>query len=122
MRFVVLSHRTPPNYPRGDHWDFMLEVAGALRTWALAAEPTPGLALPAEALADHRLEYLSFEGPISGGRGQVARWDAGTYETLEESRRLWRVRLSGDKLRGEMRLELVEAQRWLLSFDPSVVG
>ncbi len=121
MRFVVLSHQTPPNYPRGDHWDFMLEAGGMLRTWALEAEPSSGRSIQAEAISDHRIEYLTYEGPISGGRGRVARWDAGTYETLEESVSLWRLRLAGDKLHGEARLEQIEAQRWLLSLGGAAI-
>jgi hypothetical protein len=121
MRFVVLWHQTPPNYPRRDHWDFMLEVDGMLRTWALEAEPSPGQPIQAEAISDHRIEYLTYEGPISGGRGCVARWDAGTYETLEQSGSLWRVRLTGAKLHGEVRLEQIEAQRWLLSCGDTAI-
>ena len=73
-RFVVLEHRWD-----GVHWDFMVEVApgGPLRTWAIDAEPVPGRDLPARALADHRREYLTYEGEVSGGRGEVRRWDEG---------------------------------------------
>ena len=74
-QFAVLIHDSP----RGLHYDFMLEAGDVLKTWALPQEPTPGLEMPCEALADHRPMYLDYEGPISGGRGTVAGWDRGTY-------------------------------------------
>jgi len=81
-RFVILRHETPPGYHRPPHWDFMLEADGVLRTWALPEKPARGLALTVEAIADHRLSYLEYEGEVSGDRGRVARWDWGTYETV----------------------------------------
>ena len=64
------------------HWDSMLETDGVLRTWALPAEPAKDHEMIAEALADHRLAYLDYEGPISGDRGEVRRWDAGEWESV----------------------------------------
>ena len=72
-RFVVLEHDHPTL-----HWDLMLEVDGVLRTWRLASPPTLGV-VAGQPLADHRLVYLDYEGPISGARGAVQRWDRGTY-------------------------------------------
>lgn len=124
MRFVVLFHQTPPGYPRADHWDFMLEAAGGLRTWALPAAPAAGQTLVAEQLADHRAEYLSFEGPLSGERGSVTQWDAGTYDTLAVTEERWLVRLVGQHLAGVVCLERLDggpgqaaAQRWTFAFS-----
>jgi len=69
-RFVIQFHDAPD----GPHYDLMLEHEGALATWRL--EELPGGAggagaMPAEKLPDHRLAYLSYEGPVSGGRGSV---------------------------------------------------
>jgi hypothetical protein len=76
MRFVILEHDHPTL-----HWDLMLEANGVLRTWRLTTPPqTPGEVIEAFALPDHRLHYLDYEGPVSGGRGVVKRWDAGDYE------------------------------------------
>ncbi|HEV2971076.1 MAG TPA: DNA polymerase ligase N-terminal domain-containing protein [Pirellulales bacterium] len=69
----------------GVHWDLMLESGAALRTWALAAEPASDILIAAEQLPDHRLAYLDYEGPISGDRGTVIRWDAGHFELLSET-------------------------------------
>ncbi len=72
-RFVILCHENH----RGAHFDFMLESGDVLKTWALPQPPASGVEIECEALADHRLAYLDYEGPVSGGRGSVARWDRG---------------------------------------------
>ena len=58
----------------------MLEMEGKLRTWRLERLPAPGVGIRAEPLGDHRIAYLDYEGPVSGGRGSVTRWDAGEFE------------------------------------------
>jgi hypothetical protein len=99
-RFVVLEHAGL----RGVHWDFMLERGTVLRTWALRESPQAGKTIAAEALADHRLAYLEFEGPISGGRGTVTRWDQGPYELLAESPAGLELSLAGKRISGRVRL------------------
>ena len=95
-RFVILQHDSP----EGMHYDLMLEVGEVLRTWSLPEPPAAGLAIPCRLLADHRLAYLDYEGPISAGRGSVTRWDSGMYQLQQQSDTCWAVRLLGEKLRG----------------------
>jgi DNA polymerase Ligase (LigD) len=116
-RFVVLEH-VPPG---GRHWDFMLETGGVLATWALAQAPDAAAFVAAEPLPDHRLVYLDFEGPISGGRGSVTRWDQGTFEFTRQSPTEVAVLLRGGKLLGRAALERSEkdAKRWTFSYVPS---
>ena len=98
-RYVILEHDWPEK-----HWDFMLETGAVLLTWKLTGAPKPGVDIPAEKSVDHRLMYLDYEGPISGGRGSVSRWDGGTFETLieQENRRV--IRLQGERLQGIVEL------------------
>jgi hypothetical protein len=103
-RYVILRHECPAEYKPGVHWDLMLEAGNALRTWALAEEPTPGNVIGADELPDHGLEYLDYEGPISGNRGTVSQWDAGRFEVLSESPREVLVRFAGDHLIGDVSL------------------
>ncbi len=112
-RFVVLRHESP----RGIHFDFMLEAGDVLKTWALPQPPEPGVEIECEALADHRLAYLDYEGPISGGRGSVRCWDRGTYSIVEQSDVQWVVELAGEKLAGTATLcrPAGAAQRWSFS-------
>ena len=106
-RFVILYHQMPDGCERPAHWDLMLEADGALWTWALP-EPKPGLTCIAERLADHRLFYLDYEGPISGGRGTVTRWDAGDYEVVEENEQRLVVTLTGGRIAGTLTIEQEE--------------
>lgn len=99
-RFVVLRHDSP----RGLHWDFMLEAGGVLKTWALPEPPETPHPQTAEALPDHRLDYLDYEGPVSRGRGSVSRHDGGTYHVERQHGDELVVVLEGDKLRGRARL------------------
>jgi hypothetical protein len=108
-RFVILEHDHPEL-----HWDLMLETGETLRTWRLALPPsTLGQVIDALALPAHRLEYLGYEGPVSGGRGNVKRWDAGVYEEAEpaDTDALHLV-LQGMRLCGAVRLTSRGGDHW----------
>jgi hypothetical protein len=78
LRYVVLHHT---GSGEGDHFDFMLEVPGKerLMTWRVMTPPGQwGGDVGAVRIADHRKAYLTYEGEISGGRGQVQRVQEGT--------------------------------------------
>jgi len=102
LRFVLLEHHRD-----GVHWDFMLEAAATLRTWALDAPIVVGVPQPARSLPDHRAAYLDYEGPISGDRGTVRRIDRGEFSPISWTPDLIRVRLDGDQLRGVAELRRV---------------
>jgi hypothetical protein len=103
-RFVILRHDSP----RGAHFDFMLEAAGALKTWSLPRPPEIGVEMQGEALTDHRIEYLDYEGTVSGDRGTVAQWDYGTYSLERQSDAEWVVQLCGRKFSGRASLFRLE--------------
>jgi hypothetical protein len=92
----------------------MLETGSVLATWALPLPPNSNHEFPAQSLPDHRLEYLDYEGPVSGDRGGVVRWDGGTYEVLEQTDERLAVRLCGDKLIGRAELARLSGRpdRW----------
>jgi hypothetical protein len=117
-RYVVLFHEMPAPAlsQRPDHWDLMLQRDDVLWTWALPKEPHQPQT--AQRLADHRLAFLDYEGPISGGRGIVSRWDAGQYavQHLTDDRIV--VRLTGVRLVGEVRLVSLADDRWEYEFIP----
>jgi hypothetical protein len=99
-RFVVLIHDFPEL-----HWDFMLENEAALRTWRLSRQPLEPGPIDAEALADHRLAYLDYEGPVSGNRGTVRGFDRGEFTVVAESAGRIVIELCGAVLRGTAVLE-----------------
>jgi hypothetical protein len=119
-RFVILRHELPEEARRNSHWDFMLEHAGTLATWALEQAPLSGASYPARKLPDHRLTYLEYEGPISDGRGSVTRWDEGSYETVSRGEDAWTVDLKGNRLTGTVTIEprgsLPGGEEWVISF------
>jgi hypothetical protein len=118
LRYVILRHEMPAGAERASHWDLMLERAGVLRTWALEAEPGEHRTIPALALPDHRLDYLTYEGPVSGGRGDVRRYDEGHYAIEQEGAGRLVVRLEGRRLQGQATLtaDAPLDQRWTFSF------
>ncbi len=106
-RFVILEHDHPVL-----HWDLMLEAGTVLRTWRLAEAPDPHKPVRAERAADHRPVYLEYEGPISGSRGRVRRWDRGTFAWVVEEERRLVVRLEGSRLRGLLHLDHAPDGAW----------
>lgn len=115
-RFAILRHEMPASSSRATHWDLLLERGDSLETWALAQEPLVGgspVEIEAEALPDHRLAYLTYEGAIPGDRGVVFRWDHGEFSGNESGG----MTLRGARL--SCHLELLQRnQRWIARLTP----
>lgn len=109
-RFALLIHDSP----RGLHYDFLLEAGDVLKTWALPRLPEAGVEIPCDVLPDHRPLYLDYEGPISGGRGTVSRWDRGEFVADAWNESEIRVQLAGERLIGRIELRRLpdDAGRW----------
>jgi DNA polymerase Ligase (LigD) len=118
-RYVILRHELPGSQRGGVHWDFMLEHGPMLRTWALSEEPSAGQEIRADVLVDHRPFYLDYEGPISGDRGTVSRWDAGEYELVSDTPVNVVTQLRGTRLTGlaALRTDSVGSHRWIFEFS-----
>jgi len=124
LRFCVQRHHATHL-----HYDFRLEVGGALKSWAVPKGPTldPIHKRLAMMVEDHPLEYGSFEGVIPKGNygaGSVMLWDRGTYQLLGQlsaeeqlARGDFKFHLSGEKLRGDfalVRTKRGKGNEWLL--------
>jgi bifunctional non-homologous end joining protein LigD len=131
LRFVVQMH-----HASRPHYDFRIEAAGVLKSWAVPKGPSINaqdqrLAVQVE---DHPIEYGSFEGIIPKGNygaGTVMVWDEGIYfernsSTREDSEAAVlkgleqghiTLLLEGQKLQGEfalIRLKDKDPKSWLL--------
>jgi len=107
--FVVQLH-----HARARHYDFRLEVDGALKSWAVPKGPSlrPGEKRLAVEVEDHPVSYATFEGDIPQGHyggGHVDIFDKGTWRPEGDPLRALAkghldFELFGEKLRG----------RWML--------
>ena len=102
------------------HYDLMLERDGSLETWQLSHRPDEmieGQSIDAKKIADHRLAYLDYEGPISDDRGRVKRLDKGSYNLLEATKSHRLIHLKGQLIQGrfELRHKGPEIYDWILS-------
>ena len=94
LRYAVLRHSGVER----EHFDLLLQLAGEekLLTWRIY-EPVEQWAagVLAERAADHRAVYMTYEGPVSGGRGEVKRAAAGAGECVAVAAGKVQVRLDG---------------------------
>ena len=109
--FVILAH----SGHGPTHYDLMLADGDSLATWQLpapVAELPTGATVRARKLPDHRMAYLTYEGPVSGGRGHVTRLDAGTCERLCAGPDRWLVSLDGLTGRNLLELRRLTGDHW----------
>jgi bifunctional non-homologous end joining protein LigD len=124
LSFVVQKH-----WASRLHYDFRLELDGAMKSWAIPKGPSfdskdKRLAVHVE---DHPISYNSFEGQIPAGQygaGKVIIWDKGIWIPLEDPHKNYRAgnlkfELRGVKLRGHWALVRMKSNRekqetWLL--------
>jgi bifunctional non-homologous end joining protein LigD len=123
LRFVVQQHAA-----RTLHFDFRLELAGVLVSWAVPKGPSlsPKVRRLAVRVEDHGLDHADFEGILPGsepGRGAVVIWDRGTWTPDDDGSKALAAGkltfvLAGVKLRGRWHLVRTAPQgkqeAWLL--------
>ena len=130
LRFVIQKHDATRL-----HYDFRLEAAGVLASWAVPKGPTlvPGERRLAMHVEDHPMDYRDFEGVIPAGQygaGEVIVWDEGTYRLAEGTDAAREIAngkikfiMSGHKVRGMFTLVRIKPKEgesgdpWLLLKD-----
>jgi bifunctional non-homologous end joining protein LigD len=122
------------------HYDFRLEAAGVLLSWAVPKGPTldPDVKRLAMRVEDHPLDYFDFEGVIAQGEygaGDVIVWDWGTWRMADDTDPIaaradgaLHFDLDGEKLSGHFALvrrgPASDKEQWLLvhKHDDSAVA
>jgi hypothetical protein len=108
-RFVILWHAVPEPITdasgkiRVSHFDFMLEDGDRLVTFELPRIPIPSERIALARLADHRKDYLEFEGRLTADahgndRGYVSRWTSGHYQYFRRAREKQILELTSDRV------------------------
>jgi bifunctional non-homologous end joining protein LigD len=112
-RFVIQRHSREKE---ASHWDLMLEQNGVLETYRVGLPPEKWGSEPLEAVKifDHPLKFLTYEGSVNKGKGQVKIADSGTYEVMGESNRMKRIRFNGTVVKDEFTFRQIEGERWEL--------
>jgi bifunctional non-homologous end joining protein LigD len=125
LRFVIQKHDA-----RHLHYDFRLELAGTLKSWAVPKGPSldPTQKRLAVHVEDHPLSYGSFEGTIPAGQygaGDVIVWDQGVWQPHGDPEATYKAgklkfTLIGEKLAGDWALVRThlkgsgDKEQWLL--------
>ncbi|MEN4919056.1 DNA ligase D [Achromobacter spanius] len=115
------------------HYDFRLELDGAMKSWAVPKGPSydPAVKRMAVQVEDHPIAYNQFEGQIPEGQygaGKVVIWDEGRWAPVGDPRKGYRAGhlkfdLQGMKMQGRwalIRLKGKETEKqppWLLIKD-----
>jgi hypothetical protein len=111
LRFAILHHQGIDE----PHFDLMLETSpgSELATWRSPVWP---ITQPTELrqLANHRQEYLNYEGEIAGGRGTVRQVASGTYQISDQADGGKLIRWDQPSIT-PMSLRRIEETRWLAS-------
>jgi len=119
LQTALLLHETPDG---GSHHDWLLvdpnasdheraplwtaRVAPASDRWAEIGR------FELQRIAHHRLAYVTYEGPVSGGRGTVRRIDEGGFTAIEwtEDRIVLDLKMKG--FQGRITLRRLSDDRW----------
>ncbi|MBL9031995.1 MAG: hypothetical protein JNM80_09850 [Phycisphaerae bacterium] len=116
-RAVLLKHTIPDG---SWHYDWLVErapgaalMAFRVRDWIDGAL---GPGFEAEAMPDHRRDYLDYEGEVSGGRGRVERVAIGEMRIAADG--FERVVIEGSlgAVRGRFEGRRIEDDRWWFEF------
>jgi hypothetical protein len=112
LRFAVLRHEGIAD----PHFDLLVEVnrERMLLAWRCPQWPPQGEVV-LHRLPDHRRIYLTYEGPVSAGRGSVTRVAAGQCRMLAQTPAHLKLKLVENSRAATFSLAHQTDDRWLLS-------
>ena len=109
--FVIQKHSHRDNPV---HWDLMLECEDTLETYRLEVRPDELISWPCSAvkIADHPLKFLTYEGPVNKGLGNVEIAEKGKYQILQDEEDKKQIEFDGSVLKGVFTLQHIELDKW----------
>jgi len=115
--FVIQQHQQ--QLQQRLHWDLMLRKGSVLATWQISEPPEnwPKKTITCTRIFDHRLKYLTYQGPLSDNRGDVKIAATGQYQPRQITENLWQLTLTGDNINGELTLQLMNQNQWQMTFS-----
>jgi len=113
-QFVVQKH-TRQNRPV--HWDWMFQAGNVLQTYRIEQQPgeLPTQGITAIRIVDHPLKFLTYQGTVNKGEGNVQIAEKGTYRILSQTKSTRKLLLNGKILKGRFSLKHIADDRWLFS-------
>ncbi|MHC4594238.1 MAG: DNA polymerase ligase N-terminal domain-containing protein [Planctomycetota bacterium] len=114
-RFVIQKHTQGKNV----HWDFMLQSGEVLQTYRLDKAPEEVLRQTANAVKifNHPLKFLTYQGAVNKGRGNVRLTEAGTYQIIHQKHNRIELSLNGQILKGKFTLIHIKNDDWQFTRD-----
>ncbi len=114
-RFVIQKHTQGKNI----HWDFMLQLGETLQTYRLDKAPEEVLHQTASAvrILNHPLKFLTYQGPVNKGKGNVQLTEAGTYQIIHQKHNRIELNLNGQILKGKFTLTHIKNDDWQFTRD-----
>lgn len=110
-KYVIQRHERQ-NEPT--HWDLMLETTNAgkscdiLETYRVGIPPEKwgGEPIKAARIFDHATKFLTYQGPVNKGKGNVKIADSGIYGVISRNDNRMTIRFTGEVLKGEFIFEI----------------
>lgn len=92
----------------------MLETEGHLSTWRVNIGPEELKTTPAKAekIFDHDLKFLTYQGPVNKGKGNVTTADKGTYSIIAKTPEKLQIRINANILNGTYTLTKISENTW----------
>ncbi len=84
------------------HWDLMIEWGDILKTWRLENPPEKLATVKTKAtpIFDHDKKFLSYQGPVNNGKGNVEIVEQGNCIIASETNNEIKINFEGNKLNG----------------------
>ncbi len=115
--FVIHLHRKDDDV----HWDLMLQDPNSdeirFLTWRVPKDAFKGTnnQIQAQKIFDHPDKFLTYQGPLSAGKGMCRIVDRGEFEIIKFTDTFLQIRCFGGILDGEYVLEKIEDDDWRIT-------